>query len=439
MLKLKFMKKLSVIIFIFLLFSCEKQYEDAIPEGTSLGSPNLVANLNEEGRVLLNWNIFRFCAGWICDPVVEGSSYEVFVKFPGKNDFVRIERLGKDENEYMVPNTEYGKAYEFYVASRRAGQIATSNTVMIVPNPFPEIETVMELENWNRIYSQKINIQGDKVAYISDYRWTESGQEFGVLSLFLKDLVTGETEMIRKRCYHPYWSRDGGKLIYGTTEELRPLAQGYTPIHLEMYDLETKEISLLKGGMHHNYFPTFAKDNESVLFLSDSLKRGEFGLWKLNKNENSEVLLPQIQQGGQISASAYFTSMDVSSLTDLVTIDFLREVGNKFVYNIYGYDLNFGAQMSDLVISPWNDISPSFSPFGVNSLAFVSDRSGRQQVWILDISSGNLKQVSFLKEDLYISSNGGNIISWMDQGQSLAFPVSSPTGDQKLIKIQIPN
>jgi len=425
------------LLLIFTLLSCEKQYEDAIPEGAILGSPNLVSNLNEEGRVMLYWDISRFCQGWSCDPVVEGSSYEVFVKLPGESDFVGIERLGEEENEYMVPNTEYGKAYEFYVTSRRAGQIATSNTVMIVPNPFPEFETVMELESWNAMYFPKVNIQGDKVAYISDYRWTESGQEYGVSSLFLKDLITGDTEMIRKRCYHPQWSRDGSQLIYGTTEGLNQITQGYTPIHLEMYDLESKEISLLKGGMHHNYFPTFAKDNESILFLSDSLEKGEFGLWRLKKNGNSEVLLPQIKQGGQISTLAYFTSMDASSRTDLVSIDILKELGNRFIYNIYSFDLNFGAQMRDLVISPWNDISPSFSPSGENSLAFVSDRSGRRQVWVLDISSGKLKQVSFLKDDLYISSNGN--ISWVDQGRSLAFPVSSPTGDQKLIKMQIPN
>lgn len=426
------------LLLIFALISCEKQYEDAIPEGAILGFPNLVANLNEEGRIMLNWDISRFCAGWSCDPVVEGSSYEVFVKLPGESDFARIERLGEAENEYMVPNTEYGKAYEFYVTSRRAGQIATSNTVMIVPNPFPQFEILMELENWNVMNFPKVNNQGDKVAYISLYRWTESGQEYGVSSLFLKDLITGDTEMIRKRCYHPQWSRDGSQLIYGTTEGLNQITQGYTPIHLEMYDLQTKEISLLKGGMHQHYFPTFDKNNESILFLSDSLERGEFGLWRLNKTGDSEVLLPEIQQGAQLYNLAYFTSMDVSSFSELIAIDIMREGGNRNVYNIYGIDLSNGLKMSDLVFSPWNDTSSSFSPFEANLLAFVSDRSGRRQVWVMDISNGKLTQVSFLKDDLYISSHG-NIISWLDQGQSLAFPVSSPTGDQKLIKIQIPN
>lgn len=263
--------------------SCNKQYEDAIPEGATLGFPNLVVNLNEEGRIMLNWNISRFCAGWTCDPVVEGSSHDVFVKFSGENDFVRIARLSKGENEYMVPNTEYGKPYEFYVTSRRAGRVLASNIVMIVPNPFPEFETVMELENWNVINFPKVNIQGDKVAYIANYRLTEAGQDYMVSSLYLKYLVLGQTEMIRKRCYHPQWSKTGSQFVYGTSEGLSQIVQGHIPIHLEIYDLEKKEISLIKDGSHRHYFPTFAKDNESILFLSDSLGRGELERDKLSK------------------------------------------------------------------------------------------------------------------------------------------------------------
>lgn len=438
MLKEIFMKKVSAILLIFLLFGCEMQYEDAIPEGSFLGTPRLAVNLNEEGRIILNWNISRFCAGWNCDPVVEGSSYDIFAKLPEESDFVRIERVGKDENEFMVPNTEFSKPYEFYVSSNRAGQVAKSNTVMIIPNPYPVLEAIIENEDWNVIKSPKINIQGNKLVYISNYLWTESGQEYGIESLFLKDLITGEMEMIRKGSYHPKWSRDGNQLVYGTTDGLSQIAQGYTPIQIESYNVDTKEITLLKGGLHQHYFPSFAKDNESILFLSDSLEREEFGLWKRNNEGNSEELLPQILQNSQLSEFAYFVNMDVSSFSDLVSLDVVQEVESRQVYNIYRVDLNNGPKISDLVVSPWNDTSSSFSPFKENLFAFVSDRSGSRQVWVLDISIGKLNQVSYLKEDLFISTNG-NIISWVDQGQSLAFPVSNSTGIQKLIKIQIPN
>jgi hypothetical protein len=428
----------TFLLVTILLFGCEKQWDDPIPEGEILSIPRLIANLNEDGRVLLDWDFHRKCEKWTCDPVVEGSHYEIFVKYPDENDFVSLARIGRDENEYMVPNTEFGKPYEFYITSQRAGQETTSNTVMTVPNSFPEYEAIIEMENWNAINYPKVNIQGDKVAYISNYRLIESGPEYGVSSLFLKDLTTGHTEMIREQCYHPQWSRDGSRLVYGTSNGLNQVVEGYTPIHLEMYDLENKEISLLKDGSHHHYFPTFAKDDQSLLFMSDSLERKVFGLWRLNHDADSEVLLPEIRQSAQFLSLRYHTSMDVSSFSDLVSVDIRQEVDNRQVFNIYRIDLNNGPQKSDLVVSPWNDTSSSFSIFQDNLLAFVSDRSGIGQVWVLDISSGKLKQVSFLKEDFRITSYG-NILSWVDQGQSLAFPVSNPTGERKLIKMKIPN
>ncbi len=70
-----------------LLFSCEKHWDDAIPEGATLGIPRLFAELNEEGKIILEWNFDRICFGWSCDPIVEGTRYEIFGKFPGENDF----------------------------------------------------------------------------------------------------------------------------------------------------------------------------------------------------------------------------------------------------------------------------------------------------------------------------------------------------------------
>jgi hypothetical protein len=83
-------KSIAIFILTVLLFGCEKQWDDPIPEGSTLGIPRLIADLNEDGRILLEWNFFRICFGWVCDPIVEGSRYEIFAKYPGENDFVRI-------------------------------------------------------------------------------------------------------------------------------------------------------------------------------------------------------------------------------------------------------------------------------------------------------------------------------------------------------------
>lgn len=398
----------------------------------------MIADLNEDGRVLLEWNFFRICFGWFCDPIVEGSRYEIFAKYPGENDFVRIERLGKDELTYLLANVAHGKPYEFYVAAHRAGQVTTSNTVMIVPTAFPEYETIMKIENGDGIFFPKVNIQGEKVAYISNFRWNENGQDYMTLSLFIKNLVTGESEMIRKSCYHPQWSVDGKKVVYGTTAGLERIAPGYTPIHLEIYDLESKESKLVNAGLHHHNFPNFTMDNQSLVFLSDSLDRRSMGLWRLNSEGASEVLWPNFQLPDQAVGLPLFTGVNASYLSDWVAVDNLRTVNNMPVYNIYGFEIEGDIQEKEIIVSQWNDMAPSFSPFDENMLAFVSNRSGRYQVWAIDLVTGVLRQLSFFKNDFYLDFLN-NPLSWVDQGRGVAVAGVNNESIQKLVKAPFPN
>jgi hypothetical protein len=346
--------------------------------------------------------------------------------------------LGKDELTFLLPNAAHGKPYEFYVTAHRAGQITTSNTVMIVPTAFPEYETIMKIENGAGLFFPKVNIQGDKVAYISNFRWNEDGKDFMTLSLFIKDLITGEFEMIRKSCYYPQWSVDGKKVVYGTTAGLERIAPGYTPIHLEIYDLESKESKLVNAGLHHHNFPNFTMDNQSLVFLSDSLERCSMGLWRLNSEGASEVLLPNFQLPDQAVGLPLFTGVNASYLSDWVAVDNLRTVNNMPIYNIYGFEIEGDIQEKEIIVSQWNDMAPSFSPFDENMLAFVSNRSGRYQVWAIDLVTGGLRQLSFFKNDFYLDFLN-NPLSWVDQGRGVAVAGVNNESIQKLVIAPFPN
>ncbi|MBD3629125.1 hypothetical protein [Cyclobacterium sp.] len=115
--------------------------------------------------------------------------------------------------------------------------------------------------------------------------------------------------------------------------------------------------------------------------------------------------------------------MDASILKDIVALDHLTTVENKSVYNIYTVEFGDQVQKKELVGSPWNDMSPVFSPANENILAFVSDRSGTRQVWTFNSFSGKVNQVSFFQDIDRIGSDTS--LSWTDQGRSLALPVDS--------------
>lgn len=434
-------KSIAVVIMTGLLLGCEKQWDDPIPEGSELGVPRLIADLNEDGRVLLEWHSSSDCIGrgiWgECVPKVEGSHYEIFVKFPGENEFVKLERVGKGVNGYLVSNVELGKPYEFHITSHRAGQVTTSNNVMIVPNSFPKYEVLMEAESGRTIRFPTVNIQGDKVAYISNYMWNEDGRDYMEFTLFLRDLAKSQSELIQKGTTHPRWSVDGSKLVFGSTKGLNQVPWSYTPIHLKAYDLNSKEIELLNRGMHQHLFPNFSKDNQSILFLSDSLERGRMGIWKLGGEGKTEVLWPNLELPANAFGSPLHTGFDASVLSDWVAIDNLRVVGDRAIYDIQGLELTDGIQKKGIMVTEWNDMTPSFSPFDKNLLAFISDRSGRRQVWTVHLSTGELKQASFFTHDFYLNFEGISL-SWIDQGNGITVPASGIDGI-KLVKVPVPN
>lgn len=433
-------KSIALFIISVLLFGCEKQWDDPIPEGSELGVPRLIADLNEEGRVLLEWHSSSDCIGrgmWgECTPKVEGSHYEIFIKFPGENEFVKLERVGR-VNGYLVSIVELGKPYEFYITSHRAGQVTTSNNVMIVPNSFPKYEVLMEAESGRTIRFPTVNIQGDMLAYISNYMWNEEGRDYMELTLFLRDLAKSQSELIQKGTTHPRWSVDGSKLVFGSTKGLNQVPWSYNPIHLKTYDLNSKEFELLKGGMHQHLFPNFSKDNQSILFLSDSLERGRLGIWKIRGEGKPEVIWPNLELPAHAFGSPLHTGFDASVLSDWVALDNLRVVGDRAIYDIQGLELTDGIQKKGIMVTEWNDMTPSFSPFDKNLLAFISDRSGKRQVWTVNLSTGELKQASFFTHDFYLNFEGVSL-SWIDQGNGITVPVSG-MGGIKLVKVPVPN
>jgi len=428
------------VILSLSIFSCREQWDDLIPEGTELGVPILKADLNDEVEVLLEWHSSSDCSFrgiWgDCVPKVGGSYYEVFVKFPGENQFIKLERLGKGSSRFLFPNSEIGKPYEFYVTSHRSGQVTTSNMVMIVPNFLPEYEVLMKADRGRSILFPKVNIQGNKVAYITNYMWDEAGKDFMELTLFIRDLANGQSDLIQKGAAQPRWSADGRKLVYASTRGLDQSPWEYSPNHLKTYDLETDQFNLLNGGMHQHRFPNFSNESQAIFFLSDSLERGRMGIWKLEDKGKPEVLWPNFELPAHSFGAPYHTGFDVSYLSDWIAIDNLKVIDNRPIYNILGLQFSDNIQKKDLVVSEWNDMTPSFSPFDKNLLAFISDRSGSRQVWIVNLSTGELRQASFfIHHDFYLHFEGVSL-SWTDQGNAIA--VSAISGmDGVLVKVPI--
>jgi Tol biopolymer transport system component/imidazolonepropionase-like amidohydrolase len=94
--------------------------------------------------------------------------------------------------------------------------------------------------------------------------------------------------------------------------------------------------------------------------------------------------------------------------------------GSTIVFDLLGdlYTVPIGGGSATRITSGMAyDVQPRYSPDGA-SLAFVSDRSGREQVWTLDLASGDTTQLT--------SGRGSDVLSpeWTPDGDYLVVPKS---------------
>lgn len=427
------------IYFLLSFASCQERWDDPIPEGVSLARATLLSELTDSGNILLMWGNFRICNGWSCVQEVEASSYDLFVKWPNSQNFERLVRLSRGTSQYLVDNVRKGKPYEFFIRSNRAGVQVDSNTVMVIPGEQPELEMIFRFDLvGNVLMHPRLSPLGNQVAYVSDVRFVEAGEERRALSLFVWDQATQQHRLLKRNANQPNWSSDGKRLIYATTAGLTRTEQGGIPSHLEIFDLEKEEFSLFSGGLHQQYLPSFSRDDSQVFFYSDSLQSNDFGLWKRDFLGTTSPVFSSFRDPKLMAGMAPFLGLDVSRLTGMVAVDHLQLFNGRPVYQIFGFDDTRAGQKLELMVSQWSDSSPSFSPYDPTKMAFVSDRSGISQVWMSDLVTGELKQITFFKvsQTDYRINNMGFSISWSDGGQALLFPVSSQVGGTELVKIR---
>ncbi|UJP66841.1 TolB family protein [Mongoliitalea daihaiensis] len=431
------------ISFLLSFGSCEERWDDPIPEGVSLARATLLSELTEDGKILLMWGNFQICNGWNCVPLAEASSYDLFLKRPGMQNFERLVRLSRGSNEYLFTDVDFGGTYEFFIRSNRAGRQEDSNTVMIVPGKSPEIEPIFDSDfGPHGILHPRLSPSGNQVAYVSDVRFTENGEERRALSLFIFDQQTQEHRLIRRNANQPNWSSDGKRLIYSVTAGSGQTPQGIRPSHLEIFNLDTEEFNLFSGGLHQQATPSFSKDDQEVFFYADSLVSGDFGVWKRDFAGNMTPVFTSFGDGvNLVTGLPVFRGLDVSRINEMVVADHLQLYNDFPVYHIFGFDGSRGGQKVDVLVSQWNDSAPSLSPFDPNKMAFVSDRSGIPQIWILDMLTGAVKQVTFFgvtQSGMRVSEFGMGI-SWTDNGRALVFPVRGTAGSTTLVKATLIN
>lgn len=151
---------------------------------------------------------------------------------------------------------------------------------------------------------------------------------------------------------------------------------------LHVVQLETGEVRRLAAARHQVGDMTWSDEGRSLIFTSFRAG-GRDTLWRIPSSGGEPQPVPGVGEGAR--------SPSVGAAGRLV---YLQQVVDS---NIYRADLRGGAAdvPQQLVSSTRVESSPDISPDGLR-IAFTSNRSGSQEVWLADADGANLRQLTAL-------------------------------------------
>lgn len=166
-------------------------------------------------------------------------------------------------------------------------------------------------------------------------------------------------------------------------------------------------VQVTKHSSGQLYWPSISSDGKTIVYEEN------FGLWKLDvaSGRTNELKI-------QIAADEKENQFELVEVTNEVDSFDISPSGRRAVISARGQILTIATDRGDIsrvVPDPMasRNVSPKWSPDG-KYVAFVSDRSGRDEVWISDPEGLTPKRVSDLETEK-------DALTWTPDSKSLLF------------------
>jgi Tol biopolymer transport system component len=385
------MGRIGLIFFTcsFLITGCQK---DEIESDSGIPwAPALVAMKNDNiVELYLDRppTLFNETSGYPWIDYSEPAYFEVYMSQSELKDWDLFGRFRHPLNESPITinnNLTNGKKVYFKVKSiSKKNLINESDPVMIIPGAtgLTPAETNYILESRNR---HKYSYDKKFYAYEKFYSWAENK---GQTSVFIRDTETSDEKLIERHSFFPAWSPTENLLAYRADDVMVDEEDlNNRPTLISVYDSDLDTIIRLTQKKFSTDL-SWSHDGSWITYISDLQDRTEYNIWKVNV-ETKEKFLVLEDIGG---LDSLYMKINRSPRDPVFTengrkIIFTRKTKNSRYYpeNLFIVSSS-GGNPKKLLNSNWSDTSPDTTPDG-KFVSFVSNRTGRPQVWCLNLNT----------------------------------------------------
>ena len=415
------MKNLIIFFLILACLSCSKDAK--IPDGTRLRGPFCIGLMGDKKATLTYFSPYsadkQFNAKILLPyKFVDPDYFEIYQSDGQINNFKEITRLKNDHNyTFTLGGLNNGNAYYFYVVGEKAGYTPLySDTIMVIPNQKLTFSTLASTKINQTISSLAYSPVANKIAYVDkSYAWNGGANCCMAESVLLSSTDNQESELLTTFSYDPNWSSNGDTIVFA--EETQ--GQGsYSQIAL--YDLASKAITKLTSDTTYKYNPSFSPSGDKIIFQSNRNRPdiNTTNIWSLDLSTLKTELIIDLSKTNFVNASRPLWMNEN---------DFVFQGTKNSRTSIYKYSRQTNG-IESLITSKWNDYNASVSPDG-SQIAFLSNRSGSEQLWLYNLQSNDYKQLTGYDDSESFDGNWTKI-NWMNNNQLLF-----TFGDNRLTKI----
>lgn len=417
------MKKIIIFSLFLLILGCEKD-DSLIDDGTVIWRPNPVALIGDN-QIQLNWfNSSIFNMVLLPYTYVEPDHFEIYISTETADNFTQLVELKNDGNySYKIENLANDQSYFFYVVSKKKRYNSLiSDTIMAIPNQKPETKNLITSGNSHSVTSVAWASKVNKIASVDKfYAWNGGSNCCIAVSILISNLDGSDSKLLDINCSDPCWSPNNDQLVF-QSEKGETNGKNGMPSQIVLFDSETSAFKKLTSGEASNSAPVFSRNGELILYQSSKnvSNANLTSIWMINL---------KTEEASQITDVASLNLMGAERPNWIDNEKFLfHAIGRDNKYQIYESSVN-DKQVNPLFTSDWNDYTPTTSPDN-NKIAFVSDRSGSNQIWLYSRENKSLRQLTGFSNDEYID-HSWNRISWINN-QTILFTFN----DNQLMRLK---